>query len=61
MDIITTYKYHIYNIYKFLKNSNKNIDNYDLSKIFEYYTCIILFEKYNKIFYEYNDIPLEFK
>ena len=61
MDTITTYKCHIYNIYKFLKNSNKSIDNYNLSKIFEYYTCIILFEKYNKIFYEYNDIPCEFK
>jgi superfamily II DNA or RNA helicase len=61
MDTITTYKYHIYSKYKFLKNSNKCIDNYDLCKIFEYYTCIILFEKCNKIFYQYDEISPDYK
>jgi superfamily II DNA or RNA helicase len=56
------YKSHIYNHYKFLKNSNKTtFDNNDLCKIFEYYTCIKLTEEYNEQFYEYNDIDPDFK
>lgn len=50
------YLTHIYERYKSLKESKKIIDNKDLSKIFEYYTCIKLTEKYNKQFYEYSDI-----
>jgi superfamily II DNA or RNA helicase len=56
------YKIYIYERYKDLKNSNKKIyDNNNLSKIFEYYTCIELEKKYNKPFYEYNDIDPIFK
>ena len=36
-------------------------DNYNLSKIFEYYSCIRLTEETGTQFYEYNDIPCEFK
>ena len=32
---INLYKHYIYDKYKFIKNSNKTIDNYDLCKIFE--------------------------
>ena len=56
------YKLLIYERYKDLLNANKNeLDNYDLSKIFEYYSCIKLSEEYNKPFYEYNDIDSTFK
>jgi hypothetical protein len=58
----STYTTYIYERYKSLKDSNKqDYDNYDLSKIFEYYTALKLKEKYNKNFYEYNDIPPEYK
>lgn len=36
-------------------------DYYDLSKIFEYYTCIRLSEQNEKPFYEYDDINPSFK
>jgi len=36
-------------------------DYYDLSKIFEYYTCIHLSEQTGKPFYEYDDINPSFK
>jgi hypothetical protein len=56
------YKILIYERYKDLLNSDKKeFDNYDLSKIFEYYSCIKLSEEFNKIFYEYNDIDPTFK
>jgi hypothetical protein len=38
-----------------------NFDNFDLAKIFEYYSCIKLSQEYNQIFYEYSDIISEFK
>ena len=59
--MLDLYKTYIYERYKTLKESKTEFDNNDLWKIFEYYTCIMLREKYNKNFYEYNDIPPEFK
>jgi len=56
-----TYNIYIYERYKSLKESRKAIDNYDLAKIFEYFTCIKLTEEYGKQFYEYDDILPEFK
>ena len=58
------YNNHIYERYKSLINSgltNETIDNKQLSKIFEYYSCIKLMNEYNQIFYEYGDIDPEFK
>ncbi len=37
------------------------MDNFDLCKIFEYYTCNKLSKEYQKQFYEYNDIEPNFK
>ena len=62
MEINETYKQYIYERYYDLKKSKKiEFDNYDLSKIFEYYSCIKLSEEYNKPFYEYNDIDPSYK
>jgi len=62
LSITQIYQTNIYNRYLNLKNSNKmEYDNYDLAKIFEYYSCIKLSEEFNTIFYEYNDIDPEFK
>ena len=42
-------------MYGDLKKSNKkDLDNYDLSKIFEYYYCIKLSEELLRPFYEYD-------
>jgi hypothetical protein len=44
----------IYWRYNDLKNSGKvEFTNNDLAKIFEYYSCIKLYEEYNRYFYEY--------
>jgi superfamily II RNA helicase len=56
----------LYNIYIFekyseIKNSGKELDNNDLWKIFEWFSCIKLTKKYNQQFYEYNDIDPTFK
>jgi superfamily II DNA or RNA helicase len=61
MDIVTKYNIYIHDIYNDLINSKKDIDNYDLSKIFEYFSAIQLTKKYNQPFYEYNDIDPNFK
>ena len=62
MDMIKNYNINIYERYKDLKKSNKpELDNFDLCKIFEYYTCNKLSEEYKKPFYEYNDIEPKFK
>ncbi len=61
---ISLYKIYIYEKFNDLINSNKRINDFnnnDLCKIFEYYSCIKLSEKYNQIFYEYGDIPIDFK
>jgi superfamily II DNA or RNA helicase len=56
------YKINIYERYLDLKNSNKpELDNQDLWKIFEYYSCLKLSEEYQKPFYEYDDICPSFK
>ena len=48
--------------WKALLMSEKEIfDNYDLSKIFEWYCCIKLFEMYGQEFWEYNDIDPNYK
>ena len=52
MDITNNYNINIYERYKDLKKSNKpELDNFDLCKIFEYYTCNKLSEEYQKPFY----------
>jgi superfamily II DNA or RNA helicase len=56
------YIINIYERYLDLKNSNKpELDNNDLWKIFEYYSCLKLSEEYKKPFYEYDDIDPTFK
>ena len=56
------YTINIYERYLDLKNSNKlELDNNDLWKIFEYYSCLKLSEEYKKPFYEYDDIDPTFK
>lgn len=55
------YDINIYEKYKDLIKSGKTIDNNDLWKIFEWFTCIKLTEQYNTQFYEYNDISPEYK
>ena len=58
------YKGYIYERYSDLKKTNKyplEYTNNELSKIFEYYSCIKLSEQYNRQFYEYNDINPTFK
>lgn len=64
MEITNNYKINIYEKYMDLKNSGKQIqdfDNNDLWKIFEYFTCIMLSEEHKQTFYEYNDIDPSFK
>jgi hypothetical protein len=61
MDIIDIYNNYIQNRFNDLIISKKEIDNYDLSKIFEYYSCVQLSKKYNQIFYEYDNIDPTFK
>jgi superfamily II DNA or RNA helicase len=54
----------IYDRFSDLIKSGKNIDNldnYDLSKIFEYYTAIKLTDEYKKEFLIYEDIDADFK
>jgi superfamily II DNA or RNA helicase len=57
------YNYHIYNRYKNLLNAQNSheLSNHDLSKIFEYYSCIKLTAEYKNNFYEYGDIHPEYK
>jgi superfamily II DNA or RNA helicase len=59
--LITKYKTNIYDIYRKLKKENVDITNYDLSKIAEYYSCILCMEKYDKSFYVFEDIDVDFK
>jgi superfamily II DNA or RNA helicase len=64
IDIINHYKIQIYERYRNLINSGKNmhsLDNNDLWKIFEYFSCIKLSEERGTLFYEYNDIDPNFK
>ena len=60
--IIKLYEKYIYDIVKSLKESGKkNYDNFDLSKIFEYYTCIQLTKENRSEYYQYDDIDPDFK
>ena len=62
--VILLYNKHIYDRYKSLVDSGKKnelLNNNDLSKIFEYYSCIKLMTEYKQKFYEYDDINPEFK
>ena len=52
------YNIYIYEQYKVIQKAN-NLSN--LWKIFEWYTCIKLYEIYNRPFYEYNDIDPNYK
>ncbi len=62
MNINNKYLIDIFERYTDLKNSNKQeFDNFDLCKIFEYYSCFKLSKEYDKLFYEYNDIEPDFK
>ena len=62
MEINNKYIINIFEKYKDLKNSHKlEFTNNDLSKIFEYYSCIKLSQEYEKPFFEYNDIDPTFK
>jgi predicted component of viral defense system (DUF524 family) len=61
MNILEKYNVYIHHAYDDLIFSNKEINNNDLAKIFEYYSCIQLSKKYNTTFYEYNDIDSTFK
>ena len=61
MKVNKLYKIYIYEKYIELKNSEKILDNYDLAKIFEWFSCIYLYQQYNKPFYEYSDIDPTFK
>jgi len=64
MDINAQYQIYIYERYTDLIAAGKTADtmtNNDLWKIFEYFSCIKLSEKYRRQFYEYNDITPDFK
>jgi hypothetical protein len=61
MELINKYNIYIRDSYDGLISSGKEIDNHDLDKIFEYYSCIQLSKKYKQQFYEYNDIDPTFK
>ena len=53
MDIITKYKLYIYERYNDLLKlgkTNEMLNNYDLAKIFEYYSCIKLTEEFKQHF-----------
>ena len=49
--------------YRDLLNSKpKNqLNNYELAKIFEWWSCIKLMEEFKTVFLEYGDIPPDFK
>jgi superfamily II DNA or RNA helicase len=60
--MLTNYLNTIYYRFSNLLSSKKvDFDNYDLSKIFEYYTAIKLSEEYNCEFLVYDDIDPEYK
>ena len=61
MNIVNIYNTEIYTLYKDLKSKNYQNDYHKIYKIFEYYSCILLTNENNINFYEYNDIPTDFK
>jgi hypothetical protein len=58
-----TYKTYIYELYKNQKLAfpDRELSYKELSKIFEYFSCIKLTEQYKTQFYEYKDIDPTFK
>jgi superfamily II DNA or RNA helicase len=61
LERIEKYNNYIHDIYNGLIKSGKNIDNKDLSKIFEYFSCIKLSKENNQLFYHYDEIDPSFK
>ena len=63
IELITTYNYNknIHERYDSFIFLDEKINNYGLSKIFEYYSCIQLSEKYKSNFEHYEDIDPNFK
>ena len=62
MNMNNNYLIKIFERYCDLKKSNKQyLDNYYLSKILEYFSCIKLSEEYLRPFYEYDDIESDYK
>ncbi len=64
MNLINKYQQDIFERYTDLINSGKkkeDLDNNDLWKIFELYTCIMLSNEHNRQFYNYEDINPVFK
>ncbi len=63
--LIKLYNINIFKRVQCLLNDGKTFEDFDykhdLHKIFEYYSCIKLTQEYDKPFYEYNDIPVEYK
>jgi superfamily II DNA or RNA helicase len=62
--LLSKYNIWIYQVYSSIKqhkSDDSQIDNYDLAKIFELYSCIQLSNKYNQLFYHYDDIDPSFK
>jgi len=62
-DLLNKYNLWIYQLFLNIKNSKSedDIDNYDLAKIFELYSCIKLSVEHDKLFYHYDDIDPSFK
>ena len=61
-ELIKRYNQYIYERYHDLINAGKKeFNNFDLAKIFEYYSCIKLTEEFEQVFLEYGDINPEFK
>jgi superfamily II DNA or RNA helicase len=64
MNELVKYRYQSYILDRFidLKNSGKqSFNNFDLAKIFEFFSAIKLSEEFNDTFLEYNDIDPTFK
>jgi superfamily II DNA or RNA helicase len=64
MNELVKYRYQSYILDRFidLKNSGKqSFNNFDLAKIFEFFSAIKLSEEFNDTFLEYNDIDPSFK
>ena len=58
---IDLYKLKIIDYFEDIIKCKKELDNYNLATIFEYYSCIQLMKKHNEIFMVYNDISVDFK
>ena len=62
MNINQQYEIEIFERYENLKKTKKDeFNNFDLCKIFEYYTCLKLSEERKNLFYCYEDIKPDFK